>query len=391
MPWKECGIMEERWAFVRRSQERGVVFRALCTEYGISTKTGYKWLKRYEEGGRQGLRDESRRPKRSPRQTEESRVCGIVRMKQAHPKWGPKKIRWLCEQAGHGEVSLSTVKRVLRKAGMVEARPRRRAGTPGRLVSGVESRAPNDVWTVDFKGWWRVGAQRCEPLTLRDAYSRYVLSAQSCVGSGWMEVKALFIEAFERYGLPLVIQSDNGSPFACTRALLGLSRLSVWWLAQGIDVHRSRPGCPQDNGGHERMHLDIRREIEGLIHGGLAEQQAALEAWRAEFNEVRPHEALEMRRPVDLYRESARRYEAVQAEGIVYGAGFMPRQVTSTGHIKVERRSVFVSTALTGWPVGLKHVERARYELWFAQLQLGELDVETQQVKPARAGVSTLD
>src|SRR5256714_4913351 len=277
-------------------------FRALCQQYGISTKTGYKWRERFGRKGLAGMEEESRRPKSHSEQLPEEEVCEIVRLKLAHLSWGPRKIRELYLRR-HGEVaSESTFKRVLERAGLTQKRRRRRGNEGGRLCSGRRAAAPNEVWTVDFKGWWRSWGRRCEPLTVRDEHSRYVLELRAMEGASTEKVQQSFERLFERTGLPQAIRSDNGAPFASVHGLLGLSRLSAWWVGLGTDLERGRPGHPQDNGAHERLHRDISREIEALGQS----DQAAMDVWRQSFNYERPHEALSMRCPGELYRVSER-------------------------------------------------------------------------------------
>ena len=293
MPWKETRKMDQRTEFALKSMKTSN-FRELCREYGISTKTGYKWKQRFLERGLGGLLEESRKPHAHPSELPEEVVCEIVRLKAAHPHWGPRKIRDLYGRKKPGEVpSESSFKRVLERAGLTEPRKRRNREPGGRVTSGRKAEAPNEVWTVDFKGWWkdREGL-RVEPLTVRDEHSRMLLEMRALESSRTESVRDCFERLFERHGLPGAIRSDNGPPFASSQGLLGLSRLSVWWLALGIGLERSRPGCPQDNGAHERMHLDIRRELQS---GRIGRDQAAFDLWRNEYN----HERAEERRNVD--------------------------------------------------------------------------------------------
>ena len=223
--------MEQRIEFALRAL-RALNFRALCQEYGISAKTGYKWKERFLREGVAGMAEESRRPKRSPEQLPEAEVCEIVRLKLAHLNWGPRKIRELYLRGHEAVASESTFKRVLERAGLTEKK-RRRSGAKegGRLCSGRRGSAPNEVWTVDFKGWWKSYGRRCEPLTVRDEHSRYVLELRAMENARTATVRRSFERLFERAGLPQTIRSDNGSPFASVHGLLGLSRLSVWWVA----------------------------------------------------------------------------------------------------------------------------------------------------------------
>ena len=263
MPWKKSEPMEQRAEFALKALKTEN-FRALCQEYGISTKTGYKWRERFLSRGIAGLSEESRRPRSHALELKPEEVCEMVRLKFAHPYWGPAKIRALYLRQ-HGEVaSLSSFKRVLEAAGLTQRRKRRRATEAGRLSSGAKARAVNEIWTVDFKGWWHGTEGRFEPLTIRDEFSRYLLELRQVPNARSQTVQQSFEKLFERHGLPQAIRSDNGTPFASRTAVLGLSRLSAWWVALGINLERSRPGKPQDNGAHERLHRDISQELECL-------------------------------------------------------------------------------------------------------------------------------
>ena len=370
MPWKKSGAMEQRTEFALRAMQT-LNFRALCQQYGISTKTGYKWRERFWRKGLAGMEEESRRPKSHSKQLAEEEVCEIVRLKLAHLAWGPRKIRELYLR-GHGEVaSESTFKRVLERTSLTQKRRRRRAPEAGRLSSGRQAAALNEVWTVDFKGWWRKAEQRCEPLTVRDEYSRYLLEVRAVEDARSETVRKSFERIFERHGLPEAIRSDNGSPFASRQGVLGLSRLSAWWVVLGIDLERGRPGHPQDNAGHERMHKDISRELEA--EGAC--DQAALDVWRESFNYERPHEALGMRCPGEVYLASERKYEGTP-EDLDYPK-MCSRRVSPKGLISLEGQPLFLSASLGGWSVGLKPIAEDLMEVWFGRLLLGQVDLGT--------------
>lgn len=375
MPWKTHNVMDLRLEFVFKTLQPGANFRALCRDAGISRKTGYKWQQRFLAEGLGGLADASRRPGSSPSQVPEAVVCEVVRLKQAHRGWGPRKIRELYRRLYGAAPSASSCKRILTKAGLVQKRRPRVNRNGGRLTRSIVARAPNDVWTVDFKGWWRTGSgQRCEPLTVRDDYSRFILAARAMQTNTAELVRHEFERLFDRYGLPSVIRSDNGSPFACGHGLLGLTRLSAWWLVLGIDLDRIRPGHPEENGRHERMHRDIAYELEGLISGGLAEQQAALDVWRESFNEERPHEALKMKTPAQIYKTSKRGYTGTPDE-IAYKRGFLTRRVNHRGIIKIHANHLFISESLCGWDLGLDPTSPDEMDLWFTELYLGKIDL----------------
>ena len=366
--------MDQRIEFALKSLTT-TNFQALCREYSISRKTGYKWKERFLEHGLAGAQEQSRRPLSNARELSESVVCELIRFKQRHPTWGPEKIHCLYERA-HSEQakeslpSLSSVKRVLDRAGLVEKRKVRRAAQGGRIHSGREAEKPNDVWTIDFKGWWRdPKGEKCEPLTVRDEFTRYVLALQRTANGRTETVRSSFEALFERHGLPGAIRSDNGPPFASITGVLGLSRLSAWWVALGIDLERSRPGCPQDNGAHERMHLDIENEL-----AGMKSDQASFDVWRRIFNEERPHKALGNRFPSELYQNSPRAYAGAPAD-LEY-EGMETRRIPASGILTWHNRHVFVSQAIAGWSVGIKPA-RERLEIYFANLCLGHLEPAT--------------
>lgn len=390
MPWKETYLMDQREEFVLKALEKSAPFAELCRAYGVSPKTGYKWLGRFREGGLPALHDQSTKPLTSPAGLPESIVCRIVQLKSAHRHWGPRKIRVLYARKHPGEElpSESSFKRVLDKAGLVEKRTvRRPASGAGRIQSRREAQHPNEVWTVDFKGWWHTAdSRRCEPLTIRDAHSRFILCAEPLENSRTNTVRERFERLFETYGLPETLRSDNGPPFASSKGLLGLSRLSAWWLALGISLDRIDPGRPDQNGSHERMHRDIRLEVQGMVRGDLAAQRAALSLWRETYNRERPHEALGYLTPADIFKPSARRYEGTPDQ-LAYPEGFIERKVRHCGTISLNTSYIFISTALRGWNVGLREETTQLIGVWFGSLRLGTIDTRTDAFEPARPAV----
>jgi putative transposase len=389
MPWKETRKMDQKIEFAMKAQ-RCSNFRELCQDYGITPKTGYKWRARFLAHGVAGMEDHSRRPHSHAKELPENVVCEMVRLKQAHSHWGPRKIRDLYERQHKGKApSESSFKRVLERAGLTTPRKQRRAQEGGRLATGRKAEAPNDIWTVDFKGWWldRDGL-RVEPLTVRDEHSRMLLEMRAVESSRTETIKPCFERLFEQHGLPGAIRSDNGPPFASSNGLLGLSRLSAWWLALGIDLERGRPGCPQDNGAHERMHLDIRRELQ---NGRVGRDQDAPDLWRHEHNTERPHEALGLAGPADLYHPSERPYEGTPDE-LDYGEMDTRRVNQRQGTIKHRGERIMLSTSLGGWSVGLAVQQNGLIEVWFASLMLGHLDPATASfaaIHPTQGEVAT--
>ena len=392
MPWKEKDVMNLRKEFALKALGESMPFNDLCHQYGISRKTGYKWKKRFVARGMAGLADTSRRPARCPGETDEDSVCEIIRLKKAHDAWGPRKIRTLYARVHPGEPlpSDSTFKRILDKAGFVEHRRKRRSSSCGRLQSALQATQPNDVWTVDFKGWWyTTEGTRCEPLTIRDDYSRFVFCAAALDDARTETVRRQFERIFATYGLPRVIRSDNGSPFASMQAPLGLSRLSAWWIALGIDLDRIPPGRPDQNGGHERMHRDIAQEVQTRYDGDLRTWRAALDTWLHTFNHERPHEALGMRTPAEVYTKSPRAYDPDPPQ-LTYDADCLPRKVNCTGDIRLHNEHIWISSSLAGWHVGLRPKDDQRYILTFGRLALGEVDFSTRSFRPAIRGADAI-
>jgi putative transposase len=383
MPWNQKQPMDQRIEFVTKAL-RTDNFRALCGEYGISPKTGYKWQRRFWELGLRGLEEQSRQPRGHPDQLSEAVICELVRLKLAHPHWGPRKIRALYLRQHGQAASESSFKRVLARAGLTEPRRRRQpAAQAGRLWSERRGQAPNEVWTVDFKGWWYdPQGRRCEPLTVRDEYSRYLLELRRLPDARTTTVRQCFERLFERHGLPAAIRSDNGAPFAQVQAVLGLSRLSAWWVALGIDLERGRPGHPQDNGGHERLHRDIGTELQP--HTG---DQAVWDLWRQEFNQERPHEALGLKVPAQVYRPSERAYTGTP-EDLDY-PGMDSRRINRRGILRRANVPLFITNTLAGWSVGLKPVADGRQEVWFGRLLLGWIDLATESFQ--RVGTHPLE
>jgi len=377
MPWKELCTMSVREKFVLRASEPGANKAELYREFGISRKTGYKWLQRYEESGLKGLADLSRLPNRSPLKVSGEVVTEIVRLRLAHG-WGARKIASVIgfERPDLRQVCPSTVHRVLARVGMLQPVRRRRPRSSNGPTQPprVEFKQPNDLWTVDFKGWWlSMDKKRCEPLTIRDAHSRFILKIEVLPGTKMEPVRAVFQEVFKTYGLPKAILTDNGPPFVTSQGQLGLTKLSAWWMSLGIEHLRTRPATPSDNGGHERMHRDIANELEKFAAMTRELQQEACERWRHDFNCHRPHEALGMKRPADVYERSRVEYTGAPTD-YVYPDGFRVRRINKRGALTHGNRLAFISWALAYEYVGLEELRDGDYAVWYCDTKLGTIN-----------------
>lgn len=380
MPWKETNKMEQKEAFINEMLKNNKPFKHLCAEFGISEKTGHKWKNRFFEKGKAGLLDESKNPSH-PNTIDGDTAAELIRIKNAHVAWGPKKIREIYARAyPNKEVpSLSSVKRILDKAGLVKKRIIRKPASSDcpRLQQQIQASESNDVWCIDFKGWWKSGGEKCEPLTVRDKLSRKILCVQLMTSKTSEAVRVVMTKLFKTYGLPKAIHSDNGAPFAAANGTLNLTNLSAWWITLGIMPDRSLKGCPGQNGSLERMHADIAREIEGKDTGGIKTTQAFIDEWVKEYNSVRPNEAIGMKTPDEVYTPSKRKYIGDYDE-IDYPIGFLTRRVTGSGEIIVNSIRVSVGFALRGLQVGLRpSVEENIYDVFLTDFLLGTLDMNS--------------
>ncbi len=366
--------MDEKVRFIGAVLGAQESMSELCERFGVSRKTGYKWLLRYEERGAQGLHELSRAPHRVPWAVSTAQAEAIVAVRAAHPSWGPKKLR--ARLAHHAPEqnwpAPSTIGELLRRQGLTRARKRRRRAVPnpGPLSAAL---AANDVWCIDFKGWFRTAdGARCDPLTVSDGFSRYLLCAQALARPDYAHCREQLERVFREYGLPRIIRSDNGAPFASMGAG-GLSRLGVWWVKLGIIPERIEAGKPEQNGRHERMHKTLKAETVAPAALNLEQQQARFDRFRAEFNHERPHEALGQRPPATHYAASPRAYPA-RLEDPHYPADYVVRRVRSKGEIKWENELIFVSEPLIGQTVGIRETENGDGELWFGPVLLGIID-----------------
>jgi transposase InsO family protein len=304
MPWKEADLMKIKYEFILKSFNKDKTFTELCRDFGISTKTGYKWRQRFLEGGFPALDELSRSPIKNGKKTPETVSVELIRIKNFHKKWGAAKILQVYKNNHPGEYApvRSTVENLFIRAEFIIPKKRKRPKTTNRIQKRIVPDRPNQVWTVDFKGWWYTKhKEKCEPLTVRDEFSKYILDIKIIDKGDTMHVKQAFERIFTKYGLPDIIRSDNGPPFASSFNALGLSRLSVWWMSLGIKLDRTDPGCLQQNGGHERMHRDMKNELQGQIDGNLNEHQKVFDQWRDEFNNIRPHHVLGYKTPYEVF------------------------------------------------------------------------------------------
>jgi transposase InsO family protein len=366
--------MDERVRFVVEYERDELSMTRLCAKYNISRKTGYKWLRRAAEVGLDHLHDRSRRPHHRPNQTPSEIEHAVLSLRAAHPTWGPKKLlRRLQDGNGHTRwPARSTIAEILRRHGLVIARKRRRHAPPAQQPL-AHCHGPNAVWCIDFKGWFRTGdGRRCDPLTLTDGFSRYILRCQAMDQTTGPGIRPVLEAAFRHYGLPRAIRSDNGSPFASC-AIGGLSRLSVWWVKLGIVPERIEPGQPQQNGRHERMHLTLKQEACQPPAATVRAQQRRFDRFVEEFNEQRPHEALGLDTPAMHYQPSPRRYPPREPE-VSYPSDWLCRMVRHNGEVKFQGRRFFLSEALTGEPVGLEPIDDRYWRVYFGPIALGIFD-----------------
>jgi putative transposase len=380
MPWKECNIVEERLRFIARLLD-GEKIAGLCREFGISRKTGYKIYHRYKDCGIDGLTDRSRRPYRHANQLPMQIEKLIVRLKKEYPKWGAIKIRERLRKR-YPEVQCpapSTVHAVLDRNGLVKRRKRRRNKAKGTALAHVTH--PNELWCADYKGEFMLADQRyCYPLTNSDYASRFLISCDALSSTKEAYAFSVFERAFKDFGLPTTIRTDNGIPFACPNALYGLSRLSVWWLRLSINIERIKPGHPEQNGRHERMHLTLKLEATRPASQNFLQQQARFDDFVERYNNERPHQALDLKVPAELYTKSPRPYQGLG--DLDYPVHDFTAIVTRCGRICYKRRKINVSTVFAGQRVGVKQVADKIWLVSFMHYDLGYFDSETCRLEP---------
>lgn len=375
MPWKNTDQLSEQRKFIIAWQGEALTpFSELCRRFGISRKSGYKRVSRFNEFGLSGIGDLSSAPGSHPNRTPAEVVEMLVRAKRSHMMLGPKKLLVLLA-AAHPEFEFpaaSTASNILKANGLVIPRRRSRKSAPWAEPFS-DARRPNDIWCADFKGWFLTGdGVRCNPLTISDAASRYLIKCTGLRRPNYEQVRPIFELAFREFGLPLAMRTDNGTPFAST-ALGGLSRLSVYWIKLGITPERIRPGHPEENGRHERMHRTLGEAVASPPKASMGAQQGAFDWFFVYYNEVRPHEALGQKTPASVYYRSERNYPS-RIDEPEYQEGVTVRRVRTNGEIKWKGGKVFLSEALVGEPVGLKQISERLWTIYYGPLEIGLLD-----------------
>jgi putative transposase len=377
MPWAQTDTVSERLRFVIALRKRKTSFRSLCAAFGVAPKTGYKWLHQFEAAGSAGLEDRSRRPKGNSRAISAEMAERLVALRRERPTWGPKKLIAHLErhESEWNLPAASTVGELLKRHGLVSPRKRLRHQNPRTepLRHAVE---PNAVWSMDFKGWFRLGdGTRCDPLTITDAFSRYLLCCRAgklrpdAIGTDvWASLEGVFRE----YGMPAAIRVDNGQPWVASKGNLGLTTLAVKIMKVGIALERIDPGKPQQNGRHERFHLTLQQETARPPMENMRAQQRRFDAFQREYNEVRPHEALQQRPPGDVYASSPRRFPK-RIDDPEYPAWYEVLTPKGCGYVTLRGADYFISGALLGERVGLAEVEEGCFEVYFCSRMLGRI------------------
>jgi putative transposase len=378
MPWRTTCPMDERTQFIAAWLAHEESMSVLCQRFGISRKTGYKVLGRYAGEGPAGLRERSHAVHRQPHALAEAVQQAILELRGTRPSWGPRKLRaWLARRRPEqGWPAASTIGALLQRHGLTVPRRRRRHAAPMRL--GPPATGPNEVWAADFKGWFRTGdQQRCDPLTISDVYSRYLLRCHVVAETTEPLVRPVFEGAFREYGLPQAIRTDNGPPFA-SLAAGGLSRLAVWWIRLGIWPERIAPAHPEQNGRHERLHRTLKQETTQPPQATGSDQQRAFDRFQMDYNYERPHEALGQQPPAAWYHPSRRAYPD-HLPTVEYPAQYLVRRTHPNGEIKWLGRRVFISQALAGELLGLEEFADGCWRVSFGPVELGWLDARRPQ------------
>lgn len=373
MPWNEVTCMDQKMEFVADVLRDTLSMSEVCRRYGISRQTGYTLFERYQEEGAAGLEERSRRPKNCPHQTPDEIEQMIVEARLRHPHWGPKKLLKILSKKKPVECwpARSTICDILVRNDLIAPeRKRWRQGHPGKPT--IEAQAPNDLWSADFKGQFRMGnGIYCYPLTVTDNHSRMLLCCKGLLTTACQDAKPVFRRLFEEYGLPLRIRSDNGVPFA-TNTLVRLSTLSAWWIRLGVLPQLIEPGKPQQNGKHERMHKTLKAETTRPPAASMKGQQFKFDVFRKEFNGLRPHESLDQETPASIYVPSPRPFPS-KLSRLEYPAHYEKRLVSDNGGIRWHHGWVNVSSCCAGEYVGLEEIDDGVWEIYFGPVKLGRL------------------
>jgi transposase InsO family protein len=384
MPWKESRIVDQRLQFLSSYQKEEMSVSDLCREFGVSRQTGYRWINRYKEVGPEGLLNRSSKPNGCSHATTEAIENEIFALRSKHPSWGARKLKARLEMLDP-EVNwpaASTFGNILRRAGLTSPKRKKRRTTPYSEPFS-EVTAPNQLWCMDFKGYFSTGdGTRCDPFTITDAHSRYLIRCQTVSRMDFDQVRAVCEAAMREYGMPLRIRTDNGAPFAGA-GLLGLSKLSLGWMKLGIVHERIQPGRPQQNGRHERMHRTLKEETTKPPALTLRLQQKKFDGFRQMFNHERPHEGLNNKTPGSIYQPSSMMLPRALV-GYVYPKGFVIRRVNNSGDISWHKGRVFVSQVLRFEDLGFELVAEDFYKVFFRDIEFGEFEVETLRFRPIR-------
>jgi len=392
MVWRKTCAMEERMRLVMAAVENEEAFAALCRRFGVSRRIGYKWLERYREDGIEGLADRSRAPRHHPQAMSKATAEHCLAVRREHPSWGPVKVRAFLERRAPRTCwpAVSTIGELFDREGLTVKRRLRRRSPPSSAPF-AHCGAANDVWCIDFKGWFLTGdGHRCEPLTLSDAYSRYLLRCQALAHTDAEHVWPILEAAFREFGLPLRLRSDNGPPFASCGAG-GLSQLAVKVIKAGVVPERIAPGKPQQNGRLERLHLTLLRETANPPAPSRREQLERLQRFQRLYNDERPHQALGNDTPAEHYAVSPRRFNGVLREPN-YSADHEIRRVRHNGEIRWQGHTVYVTAALTGEPVGLLEADDGGFTVSYGPIVLGVIaNGDDRLRKPKRAACGHVD
>ena len=389
MSWRGVTVMDQRVRFISEYLDGYFSLAEICRQFEISRKTGYKWIQRYESFGAEGLADQSRRPHNCPHQTDEKIITSIIEVRRKHPTWGPKKLLKIIsdKQPGWELPAISTAADILKREGLILPGKRRlRRKHPGCPKTTTNS--PNDIWTADYKGHFKMrNGNYCYPLTVCDMHSRYLLGCDAQKRISLKEAKRHFTELFNEFGLPLRIRTDNGVPFASS-AIARLSTLSVWWLKLGICPEQIEPGKPQQNGKHERMHRTLKKEATIPPEKNIPAQQKRFDSFMEEYNNVRPHEALEMKTPSDIYHSSERKMPR-RLRHYVYPVHFEVRRVSRNGGIRWRHVRVPVSHTLIEEYIGFEEIEDGIHNVYFHDFLIGRFFEEIFKIKDVIKRVPT--